>query len=45
MISFTTQTLYARAKIPHTYWIGGWVDPRDGLNAVEKIAFFTLLEL
>jgi hypothetical protein len=30
---------------PGTHWIGGWVDPRAGLDDVEKRKFFTLLEL
>jgi hypothetical protein len=25
-----------------TYWIGGWVDPRAGLNDIEKRKFLTL---
>jgi hypothetical protein len=25
-----------------THFVGGWVDPRAGLNDVEKIKFFTL---
>jgi hypothetical protein len=25
-----------------THWIGGWVDPRAGLNDVEKRKFLTL---
>jgi hypothetical protein len=24
-------------RAPGTHWIGGWVDPRDGLDEVEKI--------
>jgi hypothetical protein len=27
---------------PGTNWIGGWVDPRTGLDAVEKGQFFPL---
>jgi hypothetical protein len=23
-------------RAPGTHWIGGWVDPRDGLNDMEK---------
>jgi hypothetical protein len=26
---------------PPTHWIGGWVDPRDGLNDAEKRKFLT----
>jgi hypothetical protein len=29
-------------KAPGTHWIGGWVDPRVGLDDVEKWIFFTL---
>jgi hypothetical protein len=29
-------------KAPVTHWIGGWVDPRSGLDDVEKRKFFTL---
>jgi hypothetical protein len=28
-----------------THWIGGWVDPRTGLDDVEKRKFLTLLGL
>jgi hypothetical protein len=27
---------------PDTHWIGGWVDPRAGLDNVEKRKFLTL---
>jgi hypothetical protein len=27
---------------PGTHWIGGWVDPRAGLDDVEKTKFLTL---
>jgi hypothetical protein len=30
---------------PGTHWIGGWVDPRTGLDVVEKRKFLTLLGL
>jgi hypothetical protein len=30
---------------PSTHWIGGWVDPRAGLDDVEKRKFLTLLGL
>jgi hypothetical protein len=30
---------------PSTQWIGGWVDPRAGLDGVEKRKFCTLLGL
>jgi hypothetical protein len=29
-------------KAPSTYWIGGWVDPRVGLDDVENRKFLTL---
>jgi hypothetical protein len=25
-----------RERAPGTYWIGGWVDPRPGLDDLEK---------
>jgi hypothetical protein len=30
---------------PRTYWIVGWMDPRAGLDDVEKRNFLTLLGL
>jgi hypothetical protein len=38
------QPVYPQEKIPGTHWIGGWVDPRTGLDNVEKRKFLTLLE-
>jgi hypothetical protein len=35
--SFTTGE-----RAPGTHWIGGWVDPRAGLDDVEKRTFLTL---
>jgi hypothetical protein len=38
--------LHTLAALPHgetasgTHWIGGWVGPRAGMDAVEKINFF-----
>jgi hypothetical protein len=32
-------------RAPSTHWIGGWVGPRAGLDAVEKRKFLTLPEL
>jgi hypothetical protein len=29
-------------KAPGTHWIGGWVDPRAGLDEVKKRKFMTL---
>jgi hypothetical protein len=31
-----------RQRAPGTHWIGGWVDPRSGLDAVEKRKFLFL---
>jgi hypothetical protein len=36
VFSFTVRLLYSRRKSPGTHWIGGWVDPRAGLDAVAK---------
>jgi hypothetical protein len=36
MVSFTTRPLYPQGKSPR---IGGWVDPRAGLDYVEKRKF------
>jgi hypothetical protein len=32
-------------RAPGTHLTGGWVDPRAGLDDVEKIKFLTLLRL
>jgi hypothetical protein len=32
-------------RAPGTHWIGGWVDPRAGLDDLEKREFFTLPRL
>jgi hypothetical protein len=32
----------ARERTPGTHWIAGWVDPRAGLDDVEKIKFLIL---
>jgi hypothetical protein len=29
-------------RAPRTHWIGGWVNPRAGLDDVEKRKFLTL---
>jgi hypothetical protein len=42
MVSLTPRPLYPRGKIPRYQWIGGWVDPRAGLDDVEKRKFLTL---
>jgi hypothetical protein len=36
VVSFTTWQLYPWGKNLGTHWIGDWVDPRAGLDAVEK---------
>jgi hypothetical protein len=30
-------------RVPDTYWIGGWMFPRAGLDAVEKRKMFLAL--
>jgi ribosome modulation factor len=30
-------------RAPGTYWIGGWVDPRTGLDDVEKRKFLKII--
>jgi hypothetical protein len=32
-------------RAPSTHWIGGWVDPRAGLDDVEERKFLTLAGL
>jgi hypothetical protein len=39
---FTSRPFYSRGKSPGTHWIGVCVDPRAGLDDVEKRKFFTL---
>jgi hypothetical protein len=34
-----------RERDPGTHWIGGWVDPRAGLEDAEKRKFLTLPRL
>jgi hypothetical protein len=41
-MSFMPRPLYPRGKTLGTHWIGGWVDPRAGLDGVEKRKFLTL---
>jgi hypothetical protein len=36
MVSFTSRLLNPCEKVPVTYYMGCWVDPRKGLNAVVK---------
>jgi hypothetical protein len=35
-VSFTPWLLYLRERAPGTHWIGGWVDPRAGLDTVVR---------
>jgi hypothetical protein len=42
MTSFKPLPLYPRGKSPRYHWIGGWVDPRAGLDDVKKRKFLTL---
>jgi hypothetical protein len=30
-------------RAPGTHWAGGWVDPRAGLDGMEKLKFLTIL--
>jgi hypothetical protein len=36
VVSFTPRPLYPRERASGTHFIGGWVDPRAGLDDVEK---------
>jgi hypothetical protein len=40
--SFTPLPLYSGERAPGTHWIGGLIDPRVGLDDMEKLKFFTL---
>jgi hypothetical protein len=42
MVSFTLRLLYPWERTLGVHWIGGWVDPRAGLDDAEKKKFFTL---
>jgi hypothetical protein len=42
VVSFTPRPLYPRGKSPGTHWMGCWVDPRAGLDDLEKRKFLTL---
>jgi hypothetical protein len=37
-----TRPLYPRKRAPSTHYIGGWEDPRAGLDDMQKWKFFTL---
>jgi hypothetical protein len=36
VVSFTPRPLYPRERASGTHCIGGWVDPRAGLDDMEK---------
>jgi hypothetical protein len=36
VVILTLLLLYSWERAPCTHWIGGWVGPRAGLDAVEK---------
>jgi hypothetical protein len=36
VVSFMFEPLYTQGKSSYIHWIGGWVDPRAGLNVVAK---------
>jgi hypothetical protein len=42
VVSFTPRALYPRERAPGTPCIGGWVDPRAGLDDMEEWKFLTL---
>jgi hypothetical protein len=42
VVSLTPQLRYPGERTPGILWIGGWVDPRPGLDDVEKRKFLTL---
>jgi hypothetical protein len=42
VVSFKPGLLYPRERNPGTHWIGDRVDPRAGLDDVEKRKFLTL---
>jgi hypothetical protein len=37
LVSFTPRPLYPRERAPRSYCIGGWVDPRAGLDDMETL--------
>jgi hypothetical protein len=41
MVSFTTLPLYPADRTTGAHWMGGWVDPRAGLDGVEKCKSLT----
>jgi hypothetical protein len=42
VVSFTPRPLHPRERAPGTHCIGGWVDPRAGLDDMENRKFLTL---
>jgi hypothetical protein len=42
VVSSTPRLLYPRERAPGTHCIGGWVDPRAGLDDMEKWKLLTL---
>jgi hypothetical protein len=44
VVSFTLGLISPGEKALGAHWIGGWVDPRDGLDDVEKRKFLTLMD-
>jgi hypothetical protein len=36
VVSFTLWTLYLEKEVPGTHWIGGWVGPIAGLDAMRR---------
>jgi hypothetical protein len=42
VVSFTPRPFYPRERALGTHCIGGWVDPRAGLDNMEKKKFLTL---
>jgi hypothetical protein len=36
VVSFMTRPLHPQGRTPRTHWLGGWVGPRAGLDAVMK---------
>jgi hypothetical protein len=39
------QSALPTERVPSTHWIGGWVDPRTGLDYVKKRKILLLLGL
>jgi hypothetical protein len=45
VVSFTFRSFYPGETAPGTHWLGGWMDPRKGLDDMEKRKFLTLTGL